>query len=78
MEKKTYAEWKASGFQVNRGEKASGRNIDGAATFSRNQVKILVKEYRSPRDNFNSFDHDDLIWNGVTEEDFLGYTPGDQ
>ena len=34
----TFDEWKALGYRVRRGEKASGRNKQGKATFTRDQV----------------------------------------
>lgn len=36
---KTFDEWKATGYQVKKGEKATGRNDEGKATFRRTQVK---------------------------------------
>lgn len=38
MKSLTFDEWKALGYQVRRGEKASGRNKQGKATFNRDQV----------------------------------------
>lgn len=35
----TYDEWRALGYQVRRGEKASGRNAQGKTTFTRDQVE---------------------------------------
>jgi hypothetical protein len=34
----TYDQWKADGYQVVRGEKATGRNADGVPTFTEDQV----------------------------------------
>lgn len=39
MKAKTYDEWKELGYQVRRGEKSSGRDRSGAATFTREQVE---------------------------------------
>jgi hypothetical protein len=36
---KTYDEWKDLGYHVVRGEKATGRNVSGMATFSPDQVE---------------------------------------
>jgi len=34
----TYDQWQAHGYQVVRGEKATGRNADGVPTFTEDQV----------------------------------------
>jgi hypothetical protein len=34
----TYDQWRANGYQVMRGEKATGRNGDGVPTFTEDQV----------------------------------------
>lgn len=39
MKAKTFDEWKAAGFRVRRGEKATGRTKAGQATFTREQVE---------------------------------------
>lgn len=39
MKAKTYDEWRELGYQVQEGEKATGRNAAGKATFTRNQVE---------------------------------------
>ncbi len=39
MKSLTFDEWKAAGFRVRKGEKATGRNHQGQATFTRDQVK---------------------------------------
>lgn len=39
MKSKTYAGWLEIGYQVIRGEKASGRDRSGAPTFTRDQVE---------------------------------------
>lgn len=39
MKAKTYDEWKELGYQVKRGEKASGRLPTGKGTFTREQVE---------------------------------------
>jgi hypothetical protein len=39
MKALTYDEWKDLGYQVRRGEKANGRNLQGKATFNRDQVE---------------------------------------
>jgi len=33
-----YDDWKAAGYHVRKGEKATGRNAQGKATFTRDQV----------------------------------------
>jgi hypothetical protein len=38
MKSLTFDEWKALGYRVRRGEKASGRNKQGKAAFTRDQV----------------------------------------
>ena len=38
MKTHTYKEWKSLGFQVTRGEKSTGRNANGEATFKETQV----------------------------------------
>ncbi len=38
MKAKTFDEWKAAGFRVRKGEQATGRNPQGRATFTRDQV----------------------------------------
>lgn len=42
---KTYDEWKALGFQVQRGEKAAGRDKHGKALFSEQQVALPRRGY---------------------------------
>ena len=39
MKSKTYAGWREIGYQVIRGEKASGRDKAGVPTFTRDQVE---------------------------------------
>lgn len=39
MKALTYDEWKAAGYQVMKGEKSTGRNKKGQATFTREQVQ---------------------------------------
>lgn len=39
MQAKTFDEWKSAGFVVNKGQKATGRNAAGKATFTSDQVK---------------------------------------
>ena len=39
MKAKTYDEWRELGYQVCRGERSTGRNKDGKATFTREQVE---------------------------------------
>ena len=39
MKAKTYDEWRDLGYQVQKGEKATGQNKDGKATFTRSQVE---------------------------------------
>ncbi len=72
-EQKTYREWQENGYQVQRGETASGRNANGVATFLRSQVRLRISRYGGgdPDDR----DHD---FHGMSEEEFLGYTPGSQ
>lgn len=41
MESHTFDEWKARGFRVCKGHKATGRNEEGKATFTKAQVKPL-------------------------------------
>jgi hypothetical protein len=73
MESKTYLEWREAGRQVRLGEKATGRNRYGVATFTIRQTK---------QRHFMSYifdvEGDGHTWNGMTEEEFLGYTPGDR
>ena len=38
MKAKTFDEWKAGGFRVRKGEKATGRNKQGVPTVTREQV----------------------------------------
>ena len=38
MKAKTYEEWSELGYQVRKGEKATGRNKEGGATFTRDQT----------------------------------------
>lgn len=40
MSNLTYKEWKAKGFHVIKGQKATGRNKEGVATFTDKQVTI--------------------------------------
>lgn len=75
MEKKTYAEWRAVGRQVKHGEKAHAY-IYGEAVFTKEQTKERV--YPRAFTEFGDIGDYDGLWNGMTEEDFLGYTPGDQ
>jgi hypothetical protein len=51
---RTYDEWKAEGFQVQKGEKATGRNAQGKATFLPSQVDYI------PGDE--DYDGDDQFW----------------
>lgn len=39
MKALTYDEWRDLGYQVLKGEKASGRNASGKCTFTRDQVE---------------------------------------
>jgi len=39
MKVKTYDEWRTLGYVVSRGEKSTGRNAQGLATFTRDQVE---------------------------------------
>lgn len=39
MKALTYDDWRALGYQVRKGEKASGRNPQGKTTFTRDQVE---------------------------------------
>lgn len=41
---RTYKEWRAEGFQVQKGQKATGRNAKGEATFRSNQVDYIPDE----------------------------------
>lgn len=50
MTQKTYEEWQKVGYHVVRGEKATGRNESGKATF--NDLQVEVNEYRRPRSYF--------------------------
>lgn len=56
-ESKTYDEWKALGRQVTIGEKSTGRNKDGKATFKRSQTSTTV--YRRKPWDYMDFDNDD-------------------
>ena len=38
MKAKTFDDWKAGGFRVRKGEKATGRDKQGVPTFTREQV----------------------------------------
>lgn len=38
IESKTYDEWKEEGYQVRKGEKAIGKDLNGDALFSEDQV----------------------------------------
>lgn len=38
MKSLTYRDWQAAGYQVKRGEKASGKDKQGRPTFTRDQV----------------------------------------
>lgn len=53
MKAKTYEEWKDLGYQVQKGEKSTGRNKEGKATFTRSQVK--------EREEYDDMDDDTLI-----------------
>ena len=48
---RTYKEWYALGFHVKRGQKHTGRNIDGVCTFKRSQVERNNNYYRDEDDN---------------------------
>lgn len=50
MTGKTFDEWKAKGYHVIKGQKASGRNAEGKATFNDRQVEKFVDR---PRGNLN-------------------------
>jgi hypothetical protein len=39
MKAKTYEDWQTIGYQVIKGEKSTGRDKNGKATFTRNQVE---------------------------------------
>jgi hypothetical protein len=39
MKAKSYNDWRAIGYQVKRGEKATGKDRAGAPTFTRDQVE---------------------------------------
>ena len=51
MKAKTYDEWRELGYQVQKGEKSTGRNKDGKATFNRSQVEER-EEYDDMDDDF--------------------------
>jgi hypothetical protein len=55
MKSKTYEEWREIGYQVMKGQKASGRNKDGKATFTREQVE--ERELIDPRDSYVDLDY---------------------
>lgn len=40
---RTFNEWKAKGFHVKRGQKATGRNAAGVATFTKAQVERNIE-----------------------------------
>ena len=48
MKAKSYSDWRAIGYQVIRGEKASGRDRSGQPTFTRDQVEEANRFDRAP------------------------------
>lgn len=54
-EAKTYDEWQAEGFQVRKGQKATGRNKEGKATFLPSQVDYI------PDEEFDEDDHQQFM-----------------
>lgn len=42
MKNMTYDDWKLAGYQVQKGAKSCGRNKDGKALFSRDQVQAAI------------------------------------
>lgn len=46
----TFKEWKAKGYHVIKGQKASGRNDNGEAVFSEKQVEVTYNEHNSDYD----------------------------
>lgn len=75
MTQKTYDEWMASGFHVVKGQKASGRDDNGKATFSHFQVE--ANEYNPPKRNqdYGQYDRNDegYEYEGSWEETLGGY-----
>jgi hypothetical protein len=58
----TFKEWKARGYMVKRGEKATGRNQDGAATFTKKQVKWYTPMYNGDYYDLDDFYDDGDRW----------------
>lgn len=50
MKMLTYADWLLAGYQVRKGEKAKGRDTNGEAVFSRDQVDD-APEWRKPKED---------------------------
>lgn len=59
----TYDEWKAKGFQVQKGQKATGRNTAGKCTFSGDQVQLRKSRFNYNPNEEDDFDQDDYdLW----------------
>jgi len=56
MKDETFEDWKILGYRVKRGEKATGRNKAGVATFKREQVE---EDENFDRRNNLHFERDD-------------------
>ena len=56
---KTFDEWKAEGWQVQKGEKATGHNDKGKATFAPSQVKRAGRRLRQKHLSGDYYDMDD-------------------
>jgi len=72
---RTLNEWNSLGYKINKGAKHVKRNNSGQCIFSSKQV--------SKRKEWHPYDHgdgdlEDPLYCGMTEEEFLGYLPGDQ
>ena len=60
MKSKTYAGWREIGYQVIRGEKATGRDKSGAPTFTRDQVEEAERfDGRAPGRVYNPDPNDE-------------------
>lgn len=59
MKRLTYDDWKALGYQVRKGEKATGRDPrTGAPTFTREQVDDREDDHLRHDEDFDGMDHD--------------------
>lgn len=58
----TFKEWKRKGYVVNKGEKSTGRNDDGVATFTKRQVKWSAPAYSGDYYDLDDFYDDGDRW----------------